>query len=356
MQFGVVFWHMERCSLLARLLSLVLMLGLVACLTQKAPVVGKKYLKNLRQLTFGGENAEAYFSFDGQRLIFQATREGLLCDQIFMMGTDGRGMTRISTGKGRTTCAYFLKDGDHFIYGSTHLGGEDCPPKPDFSKGYVWPIYPDYDIFLSDFNQQLIRLTATPGYDAEATLSPDGTTIVFTSMRDGDLELYSMSLDGTGVQRLTHTLGYDGGAFFSPDGKKIVYRASHPADRKSQAKYKTLLAQNLIEPNQLEIFVMDVDGSNRFQVTRNGAANFCPFFHPDGRRIIFSSNLGDPKGRNFDLYLIDVDGSNLEQITFDESFDGFPMFSPDGSTLVFSSNRQGKIKGETNIFIADWVE
>ena len=337
-----------------------LLLALAACQAQDEPATAdataERRLSNLRQLTFGGENAEAYFSFDGQRLIFQATRDGGQCDQIFVMGTDGSGITRVSSGKGRTTCAYFLKDGQHFVYGSTHLGSDSCPPRPDFSQGYVWAIYPDYDIFLSDFKQGLTRLTDTPGYDAEATLSPDGERIVFTSMRDGDLELYSMNTDGSEVQRLTHTLGYDGGAFYSPDGRKIVYRASHPTDEAAKAKYTDLLSRNLIQPNQLDIFVMNADGTGRVQVTRNGAANFCPFFHPDGRRIIFASNLGDPRGRNFDLYLIDIDGTNLERVTFNETFDGFPMFSPDGKQLVFASNRHGKVRGETNIFIADWVE
>ena len=341
----------------ASLMALVcLLLALAACRTPDEPETSEPRLRNLRQLTFGGENAEAYFSFDGKRLIFQATRDGGQCDQIFVMGTDGSGITRVSTGKGRTTCAYFLKDGQQFVYASTHLGSENCPPRPDFSRGYVWAVYPDYDLFLSDFNRGLTRLTDTPGYDAEATLSPDGEKIVFTSMRDGDLDLYSMNIDGSGVQRLTDTLGYDGGAFYSPDGRKIVYRASHPTDEAAKAKYTDLLSRNLIEPNQLDIFVMNADGSGRVQVTRNGAANFCPFFHPDGRRIIFASNLGDPRGRNFDLYLIDIDGTNLEQVTFDESFDGFPMFSPDGKQLVFASNRHGKVRGETNVFIADWVE
>ncbi len=340
----------------ARLAPLCLLPALVACQALDEPESAEPRLRNLRQLTFGGENAEAYFSSDGQRLIFQATRDGGQCDQIFVMGTDGSGITRVSSGKGRTTCAYFLKDGQQFVYASTHLGSESCPPRPDFSRGYVWAVYPDYDIFLSDFNQGLTRLTDTAGYDAEATLSPDGEKIVFTSMRDGDLELYSMNTDGSGVQRLTHTLGYDGGAFYSPDSQKIVYRASHPTDEAAKTKYRDLLSRNLIEPSQLDIFVMNADGTDRVQVTRNGAANFCPFFHPDGRRIIFASNLGDPRGRNFDLYLIDIDGTNLEQVTFDETFDGFPMFSPDGKQLVFASNRHGKVRGETNVFIADWVE
>lgn len=340
----------------ARLAPACLLLALASCQAPEEPETAERRLRNLRQLTFGGENAEAYFSFDGQRLIFQATRDGGQCDQIFVMGTDGSGITRVSSGKGRTTCAYFLKDGQQFVYASTHLGSDSCPPRPDFSRGYVWAVYPEYDLFLSDFNQALTRLTDTPGYDAEATLSPDGEKIVFTSMRDGDLDLYSMNVDGSGVQRLTDTLGYDGGAFYSPDGRKIVYRASHPTDEAAKTKYTDLLSRNLIEPNQLDIFVMDADGGGRVQVTRNGAANFCPFFHPDGRRIIFASNLGDPSGRNFDLYLIDIDGTNLEQVTFDETFDGFPMFSPDGKQLVFASNRHGKVRGETNVFIADWVE
>jgi TolB protein len=316
----------------------------------------ENHLKNIRQLTFGGENAEAYFSFDGKKLIFQSTRDNWPCDQIYSMNNDGSDVHRVSTGKGRTTCSYFLKDGQHFIYSSTHLGGEACPPKPDYSRGYVWSLEEDYDIFLSDFSGKLKRLTTTPGYDAEATISPDGKRIVFTSVRDGDLELYSMKTDGSDVRRLTRTPGYDGGAFFSPDSKKIVYRAHHPTDDKSMARYKELLAQDLIEPRELDLFVMDADGSHSTQITSNHAANFCPFFHPSGKRIIFSSNVNDPKGRNFDLFLIDLDGSGLEQITFNETFDGFPMFSPDGKKLVFASNRNGKVRGETNVFIADWVE
>jgi Tol biopolymer transport system component len=314
------------------------------------------HLKNLRQLTFGGENAEAYFSFDNAKLIFQSTREDWPCDQIYIMNTDGSGARRVSTGKGRTTCAYWLKDGKHFLYSSTHAGAEDCPPKPDYSRGYVWGIYKDYDIFLSDLQGNLTRLTQTPGYDAEATVSPDGKKIVFTSVRDGDLELYSMNVDGTGVRRLTHEIGYDGGAFFSPDSRRIVYRASHPADEKSQTRYQELLGQNLVAPGELELFVMDADGSNSVQITRNKAANFCPFFHPAGKKIIFASNLGDPKGRNFDLYLVNLDGTSLEQVTFNQTFDGFPMFSSDGKKLVFASNRNANRPGETNVFIADWVD
>ncbi|MCI0625573.1 MAG: hypothetical protein L0387_28665 [Acidobacteria bacterium] len=332
-----------------------LLLGLIFLSASDAPPL-EKHLRNLRQLTFGGENAEAYFSFDGKRLIFQSTRAGWPCDQIYVMGADGSGVQQVSTGKGRTTCAYFLKDGKRFIYSSTHLGGSDCPPKPDYSRGYVWPIDKNFDIFLSDSEGKLTRLTETPGYDAEATVSPDGKKIVFTSVRDGDLELYSMNIDGTGKRRLTYRAGYDGGAFFSPDGRKIVYRASYPADEKAKARYQALLAEHLVEPRQLDLYVMNADGSSPVQVTNNGAANFCPFFHPDGKRIIFASNVSDPRGRNFDLYLVRVDGAELERITFNETFDGFPMFSPDGKQLVFASNRNARQPGETNVFVAEWLE
>jgi Tol biopolymer transport system component len=236
------------------------------------------------------------------------------------------------------------------------LAGEACPPKPDYSRGYVWSIDKNFDVFLSSLDGKLKRLTETPGYDAEATLSPNGKKIVFTSVRDGDLEIYTMNVDGSDVRRLTNRMGYDGGAFFSPDSQKIVFRASYPRDEKSKARYQQLLADNLIEPRQLDLFVMNADGSNPIQVTDNQAANFCPFFHPGGRKIIFASNMADLKGRNFDLYLIGLDGTGLEQVTFNETFDGFPMFSPDGKKLVFASNRNARQPGETNVFIADWVD
>jgi TolB protein len=344
---------------LPRLLMLALLMLPAALLFgpgAQERVPAEPHLRNLRQLTFGGENAEAYFSFDGKKLIFQSTREGWPCDQIYSMNLDGGALRRVSIGKGRTTCAYFLPDGERFIYSSTHLGGDACPPKPDYSRGYVWSIDKNYDLFLSDAEGNLRRLTETPGYDAEATVSPDGKKIVFTSVRDGDLEIYTMNIDGSRVRRLTHRVGYDGGAFFSPDSQKIVYRASYPHDDTAKARYQALLAEHLVEPRQLDLFVVNADGSNALRVTNNGAANFCPFFHPSGKKIIFASNLGDPKGRNFDLYLVNVDGSGLEQITFDPTFDGFPMFSPDGRKLVFASNRNAKQPGETNILIADWAE
>ncbi len=318
------------------------------------------HLANIRQLTFAGENAEAYFSADGKELIFQSTRDGLGCDQIFRMKTDGSGVKMVSTGKGRTTCAYFFPDGSRIVYASTHLGGPECPPVPPRRPGgrYVWPIYASFDIFSADPDGgDLRRLTDAAGYDAEATVSPDGKRIVFTSARDGDLELYTMNPDGSDHRRITRTPGYDGGAFFSPDSRRICYRASRPKEGDELKAYKDLLAKEQVEPTRLEIFVCDADGSNARQVTANGAANFCPFFHPSGRKILYASNQADRRGYNFDLFLVDLEDGKEEQITFDPTFDGFPMFSPDGKKLVWGSNRNpapGRAR-DTNIFIADWM-
>jgi Tol biopolymer transport system component len=320
------------------------------------PYPGERHLRNIRQLTFGGENAEAYFSPDGRWLVYQATRDSFRCDQIFLMTAAGEENRLVSTGRGRTTCAYFLADGEHILYASTHLADDDCPPPPDYSKGYVWPLHPGYDLFSCALDgSNLQRLTTAPGYDAEATVGPDGM-IVFTSMRDGDPELYSMAPDGSQLRRLTHEVGYDGGAFFSADGKQIVYRAHHPETAEAIAGYKELIAQAEIRPSTLELFVMNADGSDKHQVTRNGHANFCPFMHPSGEKIIFASNMDDPGGRVFELYLVNVDGSGLERVTHNPSFDAFPMWSPDGGRLVWGSNRASPETHETNIFIADWVE
>jgi TolB protein len=318
----------------------------------------EKHLRNVRQLTFGGENAEAYFSGDGRELIFQSKREPLECDQIFTMNADdGSSVRMVSTGEGRTTCSYFFPKRRRILYASTHGASRECPPRPDYRNGYVWPIYPSYDIYTArPDGSDLKQLTRTPGYDAEATISTDGRKIVFTSMRDGDLDIYTMDASGKNVRRLTSALGYDGGPFFSRDGRQIVYRAYHPQTPEQIARYKQKLSENLIEPTIFELWVMNSDGTNKRQVTRLGAASFAPYFFPEGRRIIFASNVNDPKGRNFDLYAIDVDGTNLERITYEETFDGFPMFSPDGRKLVFASNRNAKTRGDTNVFIADWID
>ncbi len=315
------------------------------------------HLRHVRQLTFEGENAEAYFSPDGNKLMFQSTREPYKCDQEFTMNIDGSNQKLVSTGRGRTTCGYFTPDGKRLIYASTHLDSPDCPPPANKAEGYVWAIYPSYDIFSANLDgTDIKRLTTTPGYDAEATISPDGKKIVFTSARDGDLELYDMNLDGTDQRRLTHDLGYDGGAWHSQDSQWIVWRANRPKTPEEVARYKELFGKDLVMPAKMELFTMRADGTEQRQITFNGAANFAPYFHPNGRQIIFASNMNDPHGGNFDLFLVNRDGTGLEQITFDQNFDGFPMFSPDGKQLVWESNRNAKKPGDINVFIADWVE
>lgn len=323
----------------------------------------ERHLRNARQLTLRGESAEAYFSFDGRWLIFQGRESGEACDQIYVLNLATGEHRRVSTGLGRTTCGFFFPDGTRILFSSTHHVDANCPPPPDYSRGYVWSLHPTYDIFSArPDGSGLKQLTRTPGYDAEATIARGGR-IVFTSTRDGDLEIYSMKLDGTRLRRLTHRVGYDGGAVFSPDGKKIAWRAQYPQDAQEEEDYRTLLQDGLVRPSHLEIWVMNSDGSNKRQLTNNGAANFGPAFHPDGKRLIFASNLASPGSRppagragNFDLYLINLDGTRLERVTYHELFDAFPMFSPDGKMLVWASNRNQRRPGETNIFIADWVE
>jgi len=329
---------------------------LAALQTSDLALPQEKHLRNIKQLTFAGENAEAYFSSDGKKLIFQSTRDGRECDQIYTMNVDGSDVKMVSTGEGRTTCSYFFPGDKRILYSSTHLGAKQCPPRPDFSQGYVWAVYDTFDIFTANPDgSNLKQLTNTPGYDAETTINRQGK-LVFTSKRDGDLDIYTMDANGKNVKRLTNELGYDGGPFWSYDGKQIVYRAYHPQTEKEKADYTSLLKQNLIRPTVLDIWVMNADGSNKHQVTNLHKASFAPYFFPDGKRIIFSSNVADPKGRDFDLYVINVDGSGMERITYNNTFDGFPMFSPDGKKLVFASNRNAAKPGETNIFIADWAE
>ena len=322
-----------------------------------------KHLKNVRQLTFGGQNAEAYFSADDKQLIFQHQGEGVPCDQIYTMAVDtpdGKpaSPTLVSTGKGRATCSYFFPAGNRILFSSTHAASTDCPPKPDYSRGYVWPIYNTYQIYTAKPDgSDLKQLTHAAGYNAEATITRDGKHIVFTSTRNGDLDIYTMDTDGSNVKQLTNQLGYDGGPFWSYDGTKIVYRAEHPKTPDEIRDYQELFAQGVIRPGNLELWVMNADGSGKHQVTHNGAANFAPYWLPDGKRIIFASNQADPKnGRDFDLYVINEDGSEQERITFHPDFDGFPMLTSDGKRLVWASNRNGKVPHETNVFLADWAE
>ena len=324
----------------------------------------EKYFKNIRQVTFGGDNAEAYWSFDDSKLIFQSNNKtwGVNCDQMFLMNADdsfkNSNPKMVSTGKGRTTCGYFMPDGKHVLYASTHLKENDCPPVPPKNDGkYVWPIYSAYNIFVADLEGNIVaQLTDEPGYNAEATVSPKGDKIVFTSMRSGDLELYTMDIDGKNVKQITHELGYDGGAFFSPDGSKLVFRSSRPKTEAEIKEYKDLLAQGLVQPTNMELYICNADGSDLRQLTHLGNANWAPFFHPSGEKIIFSSNFESKRGYPFHLYMIDIDGENLERVTHSKTFDAFPVFSNDGKHLAFSSNRNNGGGHDTNLFIAEWQD
>jgi len=325
---------------------------------------GENHFKSIRQITFGGDNAEAYWSFDDKQMIFQSNNAdwGLQCDQMFLMGVNDTFKDKkppmISTGNGRTTCAYFLPDNTHFVYGSTHLAAAACPEVPLRKNGnYVWPVYDSFDIFVADLEGNITaQLTNEPGYDAEATVSPKGDKIVFTSTRSGDLELYTMNLDGSDVKQITNELGYDGGAFFSPDGTKLIFRASRPKTEEAIKEYKELLAQGLVQPTEMELFICNADGSDLKQLTFLGNANWSPFFHPSGEKILFSSNFEAEKGFPFNLYLIDIDGKNLERVTHGQTFDAFPVFSNDGKYLAFSSNRNNGGTRDTNLFIAEWQD
>ena len=357
----VTLWYMSVAAL-----SFLILAVATPARADEPPAFGKDepHLRNIRQLTAGGKNAEAYFSFDGSRLIFQSTKDPAsqtlgACYQMYVMDLDGETVHRVSTGYGATTCGYFFPGGRRVLYSSTHLAGLQCPPKPERGSKYRW-VLDDYEIFSVRLDgRELHRLTFSPGYDAEATVSPNGKKIVFTSVRDGDIDLYSMNIDGTGLKRLTDDVGYDGGAFYSPDSKRIVYRAQHPQTLEEGEAYQELLSRNLVEPGNLELFIMNADGSGKQQVTRNGASNFAPFFHPDGRRIIFASSgssAAQAHGRpSFHLYLVNDDGTGLEPITVEGRFNSFPMFSPDGKLLAWVSDRNAKGQGEYNVFLAEWV-
>ena len=319
---------------------------------------GEARLGSVTQLSRGGQNAEAYFSPAGDRLSFQSSRGDVACDRIFTMKLDGTDLQAVSNGMGVTTCAHYLPDNRNVIFASTHNAHLDCPAKPDPREfgGYVWPVYPEYDIFVADpvDGGALQQLTNVDGYDAEATVSPVGDRIVFTSARDGDLDIYSMKIDGSDVKRLTNTPGYDGGAFYSWDGKKIVYRADHPTGAKEVEAFRALLGRGVVKPTQMELWVMDADGKNQRQITSFGAASFAPFFHPDNQRIAFVSNFQDPARRNFEIYVVRIDGTGIERVTYNPTFDGFPMFDKTGTKLVFASNRANGEPHETNIFLAEW--
>ena len=327
----------------------------------------ESHFRNVRQLTFGGDNAEAYWSYDSKWLVFQRTsvKDGIPCDQIFVGKVPRKSGEKfdyklVSTGKGRTTCAFFTRDNKHIIYASTHLGSAECPPVPDRTKygnKYIWPLYESFDIFMADLDGKIVKqLTNAKGYDAEATLSPDGKKMIYTSDKDGDIELYIMDLETGSEKRITNELGYDGGAWFSPDGTKLIWRASRPKTEAEVKEYKDLLNENLVAPTNMEVFISNADGSNQRQVTRFGQANWAPSYMPDSKRIIFASNHEYKRGFPFNLYTINEDGSALKKVSRDRGFDAFPMFSPDGKKIVFCSNRNNGGTRDTNVFVAEWVE
>lgn len=322
----------------------------------------EKHFKNMYQLTNGGDNAETYWSFDNSKLIFQRRNieDSVMCDQIFIANVPKPGedleYKMISTGKGRTTCSYFLPGDTTAIWASTHLKHENCPPEPDKTNGYVWPLYPEFEIFISDLNGNIKeQLTNDKFYDAEATASPTENKIVYTSTKSGDLELYVLDLTTRKETQITSELGYDGGAFFSPDGTQLIWRSSRPKTDEEVKKYKDLLARDLVEPSDMELYIGNIDGTNVRKLTDLGGANWAPFFHPSGKKVIFCSNHINKKFP-FNLFMINTDGTGLEQITYDNTFDSFPMFSPDGKFLIFSSNRNNNGTKDTNIFITEWVD
>jgi Tol biopolymer transport system component len=345
----------------------IVLFGASPLLAQEKTQPAETHLQNLRQITFGGDNAEAYFSPDGKKLSFQTNNPkwGLKCDQIFWLRLFAHKEDSayqphpLSNGEGRTTCSYYMPDGMHILYASTFKAGKDCPPPPTprGDKKYLWAVYPEFDIFVADQNGAITKqLTDSPGYDAEATVSPKGDKIVFTSDRSGDLELWIMDIDGKNQKQITSGLGYDGGAFFSPDGKKLVFRASRPSTDVEKKEYTDLLKEHLVAPTNMEIYTCNIDGSDLVQVTHLGKANWAPFYHPSGKKIIFSSNHHSQRGYDFQLYMVNTDGTQVERITHESMFNAFPMFSPDGKKLVFSSNRNNGGSRDTNLFIADWAE
>jgi TolB protein len=336
-----------------RFVCFIFLPALAGLLLAQTP--GSEWLADIRQLTSGGQNAEAYWSPDGKRLIFQSTRGDSQCDQIYVMNADGSNQHMVSTGKGRTTCGYFLPDGKHILYASTHLAGDACPPAADRSKGYVWAVYPSYDIFeANDDGSGLKRLTEAPGYDAEATVNWKTKKIIYTSLGSGDLDLWTMNLDGSHKKQMTNGFGYDGGPVYSRDGSKIAWRANRPQTQETKKVYSDLLRDNLTSPMKMELLVSDADGKNARQITNFNCASFAPTFTPDGKQILFGSNKHDCDGRKFELYLINVDGSNLRQVTNFGSFTSFPEFSPDGKKLVFVSDWKASARYEFNVFTADW--
>jgi len=316
---------------------------------------GEDHLTKIKQLTREGENKKASFAPNNEKIIFQAMRDNLRCDAIYSMKRDGSEINLLSSGKGIAVSAKIAPDNESIIYSSTHKVDYQCPQRPEFSLDYVWSLYRDYDVFVSDsFGGSTKRLTRTEDYDGNASYSPTGNRVVFTSNRSGDLELYLMNSDGSNVKQLTKAVGYDGDAVFSPDGKYIVWRASRPKGNDLD-EYRYQLSQGLLRAGKFELFLLKLGSKRAVRLTNNGATNFSPSFDPQSSKVIFSSNMSQDDGLNYDLYTVDIKTRKLERITYYSGFDGYPVFSSDGKKLLFTSSRNFRYKAETNIFTVDWV-
>jgi Tol biopolymer transport system component len=324
----------------------------VALSAEEVARLEARHLTNIRQVTFGLAKAgEGYFSPDGHSIIFQAVphvapsifhrpapdEDGY---QIYLGAlAEDAPLRMISTGRGRCTCPFFHPSGKSVLFASTHLNPRtdaEPPRGPAYSRTarYRWEFPESMDIFTADLDGKILnRLTDAPGYDAEASYSPDGSRIVFTSFRDGDAEIYVMDADGRSPRRITHARGYDGGPFFSPDGKQIVYRS----DRKGN--------------DLLQIYLNNAQGTAERALTHDEFVNWGPYFHPSGRHIIYATSRHGHT--NYELYLMDVDTGRLERITYHEGFDGLPVFSPDGKRLMWTSS--GRVADrKSQLFIADF--
>jgi len=324
----------------------------------------EKHLRNIRQLTFGGQNAEAYWSKDGKWITWQSKQSGFPDEQIFVMRADGSGKTLMSTGLGRCTCSYFSPDKSWIYFSSTHERNKGPQAPVDMSQGYVWRVNPDFALYRqklgpvpnSKARMMPMPVVKKPGYVAETTIDPKGRFMTFTGDWEGDIDIYRSDLEGGHLKRLTTTKGYDGGPFVSWDGKYIVYRRGAFANKEEEQKFDELHAKHLVMPLKMDLWIMDSDGKHKRQLTHLAGASFAPFMLPGDKRIIFSSNYENPTGPDFDLYMINVDGTNMKRITYAPGFDSFPMFTRDGKHLVWASNRHGSVPHETNVFVADWAD
>lgn len=312
------------------------------------------FLANVRQVTFGLPRAgEGYFSPDGTTIVYQAFPIGYPFYQIYVQRLDERIPRLLSTGRGRTTCAYFSPKGDQILFASSHTDPDieqtEKKGREEAAQGgrrrYQWEFDPQMELYLINFDGTgLKRLTDSPGYDAEGSFSPDGSQVVFTSTRDGDPDLYVMRSDGTGVRQLTNAPGYDGGPFFSPDGRWVIFRS----DRAKK--------------DMLQLFAISADGKIEVQLTDNlDQVNWCPYFHPSGKYIIWAgADYGQgPQKANFDLWTMEIEmtsdsfrGGKTTRITDHKAADVLPVFSPDGRKMMWTSNRTPD--GTSQLWIGDW--